>query len=122
MAFRRNNNHRRRTNQRRPQRPPIPGPRRQANVTVVPRKNEPIEKVIKRFIRKVKKEGIIEEIRDRRYYKKPSEARREKRAKALREAERIRKKTERKKETQRKRQDKLRRMRAKGGNTSGSTR
>jgi len=124
MAFRRNNNHRRRNNQRqrRHERPPIPGPRRQANVTVVPRKNEPIEKVIKRFIRKVKKEGIIEEIRDRRYYKKPSEAKREKRAKAIRDAERAKRKAERKKEAQRKRQDKLRRMRAKGGSTNGSTR
>lgn len=124
MAFRRNNNHRRRNNQRprRHQRPPIPGPRRQANVTVVPRKNEPIEKVIKRFVRKCKKEGIIDEVRERRYYKKPSEQKREKRAKAIREAERLAKKAARKKEAQRKRQSKLRRVRAKGGNTNGSTR
>lgn len=123
MAFRRNNNHRRRHNQRRrQQRPPIPGPRKQANVTVVPRKNEPIEKAIRRFVRKCKKEGIIEQVRDRRYYKKPSEVKREKIAKSIREAERQKRKAERKREAQRKRQSKLRRMRAKGGNANGSTR
>jgi small subunit ribosomal protein S21 len=124
MAFRRNNNHRRRHNSRnrRQQRPPIPGPRKQANVTVVPRKNEPIDKVIKRFVRKCKKEGIIDEVRERRYYKKPSEVKREKIAKSIREAERLKRKAERKKAAQRKRQSKLRRMRAKGGNANGSTR
>ena len=34
------------------------------------------EKMFKDFIHKVKKEGIIEEIRRRRYYQKPSEKKR----------------------------------------------
>ena len=50
-----------------------------AHVVVVPRKNEHPEKLIKRFMRKVKKERVIEEIRDRRYYEKPSVKRRKKR-------------------------------------------
>jgi ribosomal protein S21 len=41
------------------------------------RKNETSENLIKRFARKVKKEKIIEEYREREYYKKPSELRRE---------------------------------------------
>ncbi len=124
MAFRRNNNrnNNRRRNNRQRERVVVPGPPVQANVTVVPRRNEPIEKAIKRFIRKCKKERIVEEVRERRYFTKPSEAKRLKRAASIREAERLRKKAERKKEARQKRQNKLRRMRAKGGNTSGSTR
>ena len=41
------------------------------------RKNETIENMIKRFSRKIKKEKIIEEYRERQYFKKPSEKRRE---------------------------------------------
>ena len=124
MAYRRNNrNHnRRRTNRpRRREREVVPGPRRQSNVTVVARKNEPAEKMIRRFVRKCKKERIIEQVRENRYYTKPSEAKRLKRAASIREAERLRKKAERKKAAQRKRQAKLRRMRAKGGGSNGST-
>ena len=127
MAFRRNNKHnrnngRRRNNNRQRERAYVPGPPVKANVTVVPRKNEPIEKAIKRFIRKCKKERIVEEVRERRYFTKPSEAKRIKRAASIREAERLKRKAERKKEARLKRQSKMRRMRAKGGNTSGSTR
>ena len=42
------------------------------------------ERMIRRFLKKTKKEKIIEEIRDRRYYKKPSVKKREERAKAER--------------------------------------
>jgi small subunit ribosomal protein S21 len=49
-----------------------------AHVTVHARYKEPAERLIKRFSRKVKKEGIIEEVRDRRFYKKPSSVRRQK--------------------------------------------
>ena len=35
-------------------------------------KDEPIERMIKRFSKKCKKERIIEEYRDRMYYEKPS--------------------------------------------------
>jgi ribosomal protein S21 len=53
-----------------------------------------VEKMIRRFIKKCKKERIIDEVRDRRYYKKPSDAKREKR----RRAERARLREERKKQ------------------------
>jgi len=33
--------------------------------------------MIRRFVRKVKKAGILDEVKKRRYYKKPSEIRRE---------------------------------------------
>ena len=46
------------------------------NVETVVRKDENIERAIKRFIKKVKKEMIIEDARERQYYEKPSEARR----------------------------------------------
>ncbi len=46
------------------------------------------ERMIRRFIKKCKKERIIEEVKDRRHYKKPSEKKREKRARAERERKR----------------------------------
>ena len=52
-------------------------------VEVVARGNEDAEKLIRRFIKKVKKEEIIDEVRERRYYKKPSVRRRERKAKRL---------------------------------------
>ena len=42
------------------------------------------ERMIRRFIKKCKKERIVEEVRDRRRYKKPSVAKKEKRKKAER--------------------------------------
>ncbi len=48
------------------------------NINVKPRRNERIERTIKRFIKKVKKQGIIEEVKERRRYMKPSEVRRKK--------------------------------------------
>jgi len=41
------------------------------------RKNETSENLIKRFVRKIKKEKIIEEYLEKKYYKKPSEIKRE---------------------------------------------
>tara|TARA_E500000305_G_scaffold63801_1_gene50837 strand:- start:1432 stop:1644 length:213 start_codon:yes stop_codon:yes gene_type:complete len=63
--------------------------RKTANIIIKPRGREHQDRMIKRFIRKCKKEKIIEQIRDRRYYKKPSERKREKerRRKALIEKE-----------------------------------
>ena len=49
-----------------------------AHVKVEARWKEPADRLIKRFSRKVKKEGIIEEVRERRFYKKPSTVRRQK--------------------------------------------
>lgn len=58
------------------------------------------ERMIRRFMKKVKKEGIIEEVKERRYYKKPSIAKKEKsikarRAKAQQEQKRLRAKERR---------------------------
>ena len=52
--------------------------------------NEPFEKVIRRFRRKVETEGIMREIKKRKFYMTKSEKRREKR----KLAEKRRKKTE----------------------------
>tara|TARA_R100001015_G_C4515753_1_gene86152 strand:+ start:430 stop:678 length:249 start_codon:yes stop_codon:yes gene_type:complete len=42
------------------------------------------EKMIRRFIKKTKKAKIVEQVRDRRYYKKPSDRKREEHKKAER--------------------------------------
>ena len=52
---------------------------RPSHVTVEPKGNEPIERTIKRFLRKVKKSGIADEYRKRRFYEKPSVKRRKQR-------------------------------------------
>ena len=46
------------------------------NVETYVKKNEPIERTIKRFSKKVKKERIVEGVRERKYYEKPSEKKR----------------------------------------------
>ena len=43
------------------------------NVEVTPRRNEAVERLIKRFTKKVKKEGILQAARERKYYEKPSD-------------------------------------------------
>ena len=62
------------------------------------RKNESVEAMLKRFSRKVKKEKIIEEYRDRQQFKKPSEIRREKKAKRKAELEKLKRKEQRENE------------------------
>lgn len=47
-----------------------------SNVSVRPRRNESAERLIKRFTRKVKKQGLIEEVKKRRHHRKPSEIKR----------------------------------------------
>ncbi len=42
------------------------------------------DRMIKKFIKKTKKEGLIDELRERRYYTKPSDAKRLKRKKRKR--------------------------------------
>ena len=54
--------------------------------------NEPIERMIKRFSRKVKKERIIEKFRERRYYEKPSEVRKRKAKKRKKVLDKLRQK------------------------------
>ena len=58
---------------------------RNANVVVTAREcRNNNERMIRKFNKKVKKERIIEQIKDRRRYKKPSVAKKEKRARAQR--------------------------------------
>jgi len=58
------------------------------------RKSESSENLIKRFIRKCKKTKIIEEVLDRRFYKKPSEIKREEKARSIAKYEKERRKKE----------------------------
>jgi ribosomal protein S21 len=48
--------------------------------------------MIRRFTRKVKKAGILDEVKRRRYYKKPSEVRREKNIRRKRETAKLERK------------------------------
>ena len=54
------------------------------NYSVKVRRKDNIERVIKRFIKKCKKLVIIDEVKDRRHYTKPSEKRRRAKARAVR--------------------------------------
>ena len=58
------------------------------NVSVTQRNNESAERLIRRFIKKCKKERIIEEARERMSYQPPSVKKREKRKRARRALER----------------------------------
>jgi small subunit ribosomal protein S21 len=62
-------------------------------------KDEPVEKLIKRFIRKTKKQGIVKELRDRRYFEKPSKIRHKRNIRIRRELEKNRKKRDNKRES-----------------------
>jgi ribosomal protein S21 len=52
--------------------------KRPINIEITPRRNEQPERMIRRFTKKVKKEELLEEVRERKYYVKPSEVRRKK--------------------------------------------
>lgn len=57
-----------------------------SQVVVKPRHpRESPEKMIRRFLKKVKKERIVEEVRERKHYKKPSVKKKEKRERAQRD-------------------------------------
>ena len=43
------------------------------------RYNESLEKALRRFKRKIEKEGILQVLKERKYYEKPSERKRKKR-------------------------------------------
>jgi ribosomal protein S21 len=59
--------------------------RKAANVKVTSKEcRGNTERMIRRFIKKSKKAKIVEQVRDRRYYKKPSDKKREDRKKAER--------------------------------------
>jgi ribosomal protein S21 len=55
-----------------------------SNYKVKPRKNESAERMIKRFIKKCKKLGIINEVRDRKEFTSKSERKRIAKRKAAR--------------------------------------
>jgi ribosomal protein S21 len=46
--------------------------RKAVNVSVVPKQGEFIEKTIRKFLRKTKKEGFLQTLRKYEYYEKPS--------------------------------------------------
>jgi len=60
-----------------------------AHVKVEAKPNEPVERLIKRFMRKVKREGIIEEYKEKQYYEKPSIARKLKKIRRKKIARRL---------------------------------
>ena len=62
------------------------------NIAIKPLKKDTAERMIRRFTRKVKKSGILNEIRNRRYYKKPSQIRREKNIRRKRELAKLERK------------------------------
>ena len=53
------------------------------------KKDEDINRAIKRFKRKVEKEGIMKELKRRRYYLKPSERKKEKRIAAAKRRRKV---------------------------------
>ena len=57
-----------------------------SNLTVKPRRKESQERMIKRFIKKCKKLGIIDEVKDRRFFKSNSEKRNEAKSKSTSKA------------------------------------
>ncbi len=54
------------------------------NYTYRVKKKDNMDKVVKRFIKKCKKLGIIDEIKDRRHFVKPSEKKRMAKKRAIR--------------------------------------
>jgi len=54
------------------------------------RKDEPIDKALRKFKTKVRREGIIEELKKREFYEKPSERRRKDLERAKRREQRRR--------------------------------
>ena len=51
---------------------------RQPTVEIKVKRGENVEKALRRLKRKLDKENILKDFRDRRYYKKPSEVRKDK--------------------------------------------
>jgi small subunit ribosomal protein S21 len=54
------------------------------NYTYRVKRKDNIERIVKRFIKKCKKLGIIDEIKDRRHFIKPSEKKRRAKERAIR--------------------------------------
>jgi len=69
--------------------------KRSINIEIKPRyRDEPFERVVRRFMKKVKKERIVENYRDRMYYEKPSMKRKRERARRKKVLEKLRLKRE----------------------------
>ena len=64
------------------------------NIEVKPRPNESQERMIKRFNKKVKRSGVLEEISNRRFHEKPSKIKRLKKQRAKRLARKAQKEYE----------------------------
>lgn len=58
-------------------------------VEVIVRRDEPLEKALRRFKKKYEKAGILKDVKRTSYYLKPSEERRIKRSKAKRRMRRM---------------------------------
>jgi small subunit ribosomal protein S21 len=69
------------------------------NVRVVLRKDENIERALKRFKTLCERAGIKKQVKERRYYTKPSEVRRNKKRKQLRDLNKTKRDKFRKKPT-----------------------
>ena len=54
-----------------------------SNLTVRPRRNESADRMIRRFTRKIKKLGLIEEVKARRHHTKRSDAKRRAKQRAI---------------------------------------
>ena len=54
-----------------------------SNLTVRPRRNESADRMIRRFTRKIKKLGLIEEVKERRHHTKRSDAKRRAKQRAI---------------------------------------
>tara|TARA_B100000085_G_C18419249_1_gene461971 strand:- start:100 stop:297 length:198 start_codon:yes stop_codon:yes gene_type:complete len=61
-------------------------------LTMKPKPGESAERFIKRFCKKVKKMRIVEQVRERRYFEKPSDAKREEKKRLRREAQKKKRK------------------------------
>lgn len=66
------------------------------NAKVEQKKDEPFERMLKRFIKRVKKERIVEQVRERRYYEKPSVVRRRQKLEGIKNEKKRRREFEKK--------------------------
>ena len=62
------------------------------NAEVYVRRGEPIERAIKRFMKQIKKEKVVEGILERRFYEKPSTARNKKNIRIKRKQQQLKEK------------------------------
>tara|TARA_R100000808_G_C2145227_1_gene153051 strand:- start:2144 stop:2347 length:204 start_codon:yes stop_codon:yes gene_type:complete len=65
--------------------------KRNYHVQVTARPNESVERLIKRFSKKVRNEGIIEDVKNKMYYEKPSARRRREKARRKKVLESLKK-------------------------------